>query len=222
MPSRSVTDDRHREERATPKAPIRFRGSTRVVRNAMEVEPMCIVENETVSGTIFRQYVRLTMCSRVTQTCAMGKQLRVLRARTAGDYTTLCKEGARRMDVFRAFQRTRWYARIAIVPTSQVANRLRSSEYRRSGRDGKGGWCLADISFMRSTWRLTLLSIFRDRWRCRLRAMALISRQLKLNRARDSNHLPFVYGVTVVALDGCTNDSHWFSKFANHLDEHCG
>ncbi|XP_018059615.1 PREDICTED: cAMP-responsive element-binding protein-like 2 [Atta colombica] len=47
LPSRSVTDDRHREERATPKAPIRFRGSTRVVRNAMEVEPMCIVENET-------------------------------------------------------------------------------------------------------------------------------------------------------------------------------
>lgn len=129
----------------------------------------------------------------------MGKQLRVLRARTAGDYTTLCKEGARRMDVFRAFQRTRWYARIAIVPTSQVANRLRSSEYRRSGRDGKGDCCLADISFMRSTWRLTLLSIFRDRWRCRrrhLRAMALISCQLKLNRARDSNHLPFVYGAT--------------------------
>ncbi|KAG5313933.1 CRBL2 protein, partial [Acromyrmex insinuator] len=47
LPSRSVTDDRHREERAIPKAPIRFRGPTRIVRNAMEVEPMCIVENET-------------------------------------------------------------------------------------------------------------------------------------------------------------------------------
>lgn len=75
LPSRSVTDDRHREDRATLNAPVRFRRSTPVVRNAMEVEPMCIVENETVSGTIFRQYVRLTMCSRVTQTCAMGKQL---------------------------------------------------------------------------------------------------------------------------------------------------
>ncbi|KYN34816.1 hypothetical protein ALC56_10784 [Trachymyrmex septentrionalis] len=135
LPSRSVTDDRHREERAIPKAPIRFRGSTSVVRNAMEVEPMCIVENETVSGTIFRQYVRLTMCSRVTQTCAMVKQLRVLRARTAGDYTTLCKEGARRMDVSRVLTNAMARANCN-YPDIPVANRLRSSEYRGSGRGG--------------------------------------------------------------------------------------
>ncbi|KYM99604.1 hypothetical protein ALC62_09663 [Cyphomyrmex costatus] len=60
LPSRTVTDDRHREVRATLNAPIRIRRPRRVARNAMEVEPMCIVENETVSSTIFWRYRQWT------------------------------------------------------------------------------------------------------------------------------------------------------------------
>lgn len=66
LPSRTVTEDRHRK-RATLSA-YRFRASTRAVCNAMEVEPMCIAENETVSARFFGD-TRLTMCSRVTQIC---------------------------------------------------------------------------------------------------------------------------------------------------------
>lgn len=118
-------------ERATPRERLSFPR----VHRAMEVEPMCIVENETVSAPIFRRYARARQCARAWRKPAMGKTRDgPLRARTAGLHHIM--QRGRPLDgTGLARVRRSWrHARIAIVPTPQLAS-IAIARGRRAGVD---------------------------------------------------------------------------------------
>jgi len=132
-------------------------------RDVMEVEPMCIVENETVSARFFGGHTAW-QCARARDAdLPWGKDPSVLRARTAG-LRHIVQRGRAPGRIGRAFRASDdrdGHARIAI--DLDTLTRIDCDRGRWRGEqagDGREGCRLSwpDISFVRSSWRLNGLA----------------------------------------------------------------